>query len=42
MIGIMLVGLLERRNATIMRMGFDSLAVIVLFLCGLGLLALVD
>lgn len=39
MIGIMLVGLLERRNTTILRMGYDSLTVIVLFFCGLGLLA---
>ncbi len=39
MIGIMLVGLLERRDTTIMRMGYDSLIVILLFFCGLGLLA---
>jgi cation:H+ antiporter len=42
MIGILLVGLLERRNATIMRMGYDSLIVILLFFCGLGLLATID
>ena len=42
MIGILLVGLLERRNTTIMRMGYDSLAVILLFFCGLGLLATIN
>ena len=42
MIGVMLVGLLERRDATIMRMGYDSLIVILLFFCGLGLLATVN
>lgn len=41
LIGILLVGLLERRDATILRMGYDSFAVIVLFLAGLGLLAAV-
>jgi cation:H+ antiporter len=36
--GIFMVGLLERRNPTIMRMGYDSLAVMILFAGGLGLL----
>lgn len=36
--GIFLVGLLERRNPRWMRMGYDSLAVMVLFCCGLALL----
>ena len=36
--GVFLVGLLERRDPTIMRMGYDSLAVIVLFCGGLVLL----
>lgn len=35
---VFLVGLLERRDPTIMRMGYDSLAVIVLFCGGLVLL----
>jgi cation:H+ antiporter len=39
LIGVFLVGLLERRDATIMRMGYDSLAVIILFFGGLGVLA---
>lgn len=37
--GILLVGLLERRNPRIMRMGYDSLLVMLLFAGGLGLLA---
>lgn len=36
--GIFLVGLLERRDSTVMRMGYDSLAVILLFTGGVGLL----
>jgi cation:H+ antiporter len=36
--GIFMVGLLEHRNPRVMRMGYDSLAVILLFGCGLGLL----
>jgi cation:H+ antiporter len=36
--GIFMVGLLEQRNPRMMRMGYDSLAVIVLFGCGLTLL----
>ena len=36
--GIYLVGLLERRNRTIMRMGIDSFAVLVVYLSGLGIL----
>jgi cation:H+ antiporter len=39
LIGILLVGLLERRDTAVMRMGCDSLAVILLFFGGLGLLA---
>lgn len=38
LIGVFLVGLLERRNATVMKMGWDSLAVIMLFAGGLGIL----
>ena len=38
LIGIYLVGLLERRNPTVMRMGYDSLAIIILFSVGLVLL----
>jgi hypothetical protein len=34
-----MVGLLEQRNPTAMRMGYDSLAVMIVFACGLGLLA---
>jgi cation:H+ antiporter len=40
LIGVFLVGLLERRDATILRMGYDSLAVMILFLGGLVMLAL--
>jgi cation:H+ antiporter len=39
LIGIVLIGLLERRNATIFRMGYDSFIVILLFFGGLGILA---
>lgn len=39
LIGIYLVGLLERRNPTVMRMGYDSLAVIILFVLGVILLS---
>ncbi len=39
LIGILLVGLLERRDTAVMRMGYDSIAVMLLFLGGLGLLA---
>lgn len=39
LIGVFLIGLLERRDATIARMGYDSFAVIVLFFGGLSLLA---
>jgi cation:H+ antiporter len=37
--GIFMVGLLEHKNPRVMRMGYDSLAVIVVFGCGLGLLS---
>lgn len=36
--GIVLVGLLERRNRTILRMGYDSAAVLLVFAAGVGLL----
>ena len=36
--GILLVGLLERRNPTLFRAGYDSLAVIVTFVAGVVLL----
>lgn len=39
LIGIFLVGLLEHRDRTILRMGADSAVVILLFALGLGLLA---
>lgn len=38
LIGVFLVGLLERRDATIIKMGYDSFAVILLFVCGAGAL----
>jgi cation:H+ antiporter len=38
LMGIFMVGLLERKNPKVMRMGYDSLAVMLLFACGLGLL----
>ena len=39
LIGIFLVGLLEHRDRTVLKMGYDSAAVILLFALGLGLLA---
>jgi cation:H+ antiporter len=39
MTGILLLGLLERRNRTILKMGFDSIALIGTFLCGLVVLS---
>jgi cation:H+ antiporter len=36
--GVFLVGLLERRNPTVMKMGWDSLAVMILFAGGLAVL----
>lgn len=36
--GVYLVGLLERRDRTIFRMGIDSAVVMVLYLCGVGVL----
>lgn len=42
LIGVFLVGLLERRNPTMMKMGWDSLAVMVLFAGGLVLLYTVE
>jgi cation:H+ antiporter len=39
LIGVFLVGLLEHRDRTILRMGYDSAVVILLFVAGLGLLA---
>jgi cation:H+ antiporter len=39
--GVFLVGLLERRNPTVMKMGWDSLAVLVLFAGGLAMLSAV-
>ena len=38
LIGVFMIGLFERRNQTVLKMGYDSLAVILLFLGGLGLL----
>ncbi len=38
LIGVFLVGLLEHRNRTVFRMGYDSLGVMVLFAGGLVLL----
>jgi cation:H+ antiporter len=40
--GVFLIGLLERRNPTVMKMGWDSLAVMVLFAGGLVLLYAVE
>jgi cation:H+ antiporter len=37
--GLFLVGLLERNNRTIGRVGIDSAAVLVLFVGGIGALA---
>jgi cation:H+ antiporter len=42
LIGVFLIGLLERRNPTVMKMGWDSLAVMVLFAGGLVLLYAVE
>ena len=42
LIGAFLVGLLERRNATVLRMGPDSLIVIVLFFAGLSALSAIQ
>lgn len=39
MTGVFVVGLLERRDRTILRMGYDALAAILLFAAGLALLA---
>lgn len=39
LIGVFLVGLLERRNRTVLHMGYDALVVVVLFLAGVALLA---
>jgi len=39
LIGVFLVGLLEHRDRTVLKMGYDSAAVILLFALGLGLLA---
>lgn len=39
LIGVFLIGLLEHRDRTIFKMGYDSAVVIVLFTVGLGLLA---
>ncbi|WP_114952009.1 sodium:calcium antiporter [Sphingosinicella terrae] len=39
LVGIFMVGLLEHRDRTILRMGYDSLAVILVFLGGVALLA---
>ena len=39
--GVFMVGLLEHRNPTVMRMGYDSLVVMILFACGLGLLSII-
>lgn len=36
--GIFVVGLLERKDSAVMRMGYDSLAVMIVFACGLVLL----
>jgi len=42
LVGIFMIGLLERRDAVIFRMGYDSFAVIVVFVAGLGALALIQ
>lgn len=39
--GIFMIGLLEQRNPRVMRMGYDSLAVIVLFGCGVAILSFI-
>jgi cation:H+ antiporter len=38
LIGVFLVGLLERSDPKMLRMGYDSIAVIILFACGIALL----
>jgi len=38
LVGVFLVGLLERRNPTVLRMGYDSVVVILLFTGGVALL----
>jgi cation:H+ antiporter len=38
LLAVYLVGMLERRDRTIARMGYDSVAVIALYLAGVGLL----
>ena len=38
LIGVFLVGLLEHRDRTVFKMGYDSAVVVVLFVLGLGLL----
>lgn len=38
LVGVYLIGLLERRDLVVLRMGYDSLSVIVLFAAGLALL----
>lgn len=40
--GVYVVGLLERRDKTVMRMGYDSFAVLLLFAAGLFLLTTID
>lgn len=42
LIGVFLIGLSERRNPTVLKMGWDSLAVMVLFAGRLGLLYAVE
>lgn len=39
LIGVFMIGLLERKNPTFMKMGYDSFAVIVMFGAGLAVLA---
>ena len=39
MTGVIVLGLLERRNAVALRMGYDSLAVLILYGLGVGVLA---
>jgi cation:H+ antiporter len=42
LIGIFMVGLLEHKNLRVIRMGYDSFAVVVLFTCGLAILSTVQ
>jgi cation:H+ antiporter len=37
--GIFMVGLLEHKNPRVLQMGYDSLAIMILFVCGLVLLS---